>query len=67
MERERILADLHGQIENLTRLHIQYRLQETEHFQKHKAAIEQTVAANKIDVRSELDPVAQMLYRRYFG
>ena len=67
MERERILADLHGQIENLTRLHIQHHLEQTEHFQKHKASIEHFVLTNGIDVRSELDPVTQLLYRRYFG
>lgn len=67
MERERILTELHGQIENLTRLHIQHRLEQTEHFQHHKASIERFVTLHKIDVRSELDPVTQMLYRRYFG
>lgn len=66
MERERILTELHGQIENLTRLHIQHRLEQTEHFQHHKASIEHFVTLHKIDVRSELDPVTQMLYRRYF-
>ena len=67
MERESIIQDLHGQIETLTRLHIQYGLDKTEHFQNHKAAITEYVSQHDIDVRSELDPVSRNLYRRYFG
>ena len=67
MEREYIIADLNGQIETLTRLHIQHRLEKTPQFQRRKASIENLIAANKIDVRNELDPVTKLLYRRYFG
>ncbi len=67
MERMRIIADLNGQIETLARLHIQYRLENTEHFQQHKATIRHLISIHNIDVRRELDPVTQLLYRRYFG
>ena len=66
MERERIIRDLHGQIETLTRLHIQYGLEKTEHFQSQKESISEYVSKHDIDVRSELDPVSRNLYRRYF-
>lgn len=66
MERERIIQDLHGQIETLTRLHIQHGLDKTEHFQTHKDSISDFINKHGIDVRSELDPVSRNLYRRYF-
>ena len=67
MSRENIIQDLHGQIETLTRLHIQYGLDKTEHFQNHKDSISEYVSKHDIDVRNELDPVSRNLYRRYFG
>lgn len=67
MERERLLADLHGQIETLAMLHIRHRLENTESFLKQKAKITHFVQIHSIDVRSELDPVSRLLYRRYFG
>ena len=66
MERERIIRDLHSQIETLTRLHIQYGLEKTEQFKSQKESISTYVSEHGIDVRSELDPVSRNLYRRYF-
>ena len=66
MERENIIRDLHRQIETLTRLHIQYGLEKTEHFQSRKNSISEYVSKHDIDIRSELDPVSRNLYRRYF-
>ena len=66
MSREIIIEDLHGQIETLTRLHIQHGLDKTEHFQNHKDSITEFVRKHDIDVRNELDPVSSNLYRRYF-
>ena len=67
MSRENIIQNLNGQIETLTRLHIQYGLEKTEHFQSQKESISEYVTEHSIDVRSELDPVSRNLYRRYFG
>lgn len=66
MERESIIQDLHGQIETLTRLHIQYGLEKTAHFQNRKESISEFITRHDIDVRNELDPVSRNLYRRYF-
>ena len=66
MERKSIIQDLHGQIETLTRLHIQHGLHKTEHFQSRKDSISVFINKHDIDVRSELDPVSRNLYRRYF-
>lgn len=66
MERETIIQDLNGQLENLARLHIQYRLDHTEHFQIHKNNIYDFVQKHDIDTRRELDPLFFNLYRRYF-
>lgn len=67
MKREFIIENLSGQIENLARLHIQHRLEKTEHFQAQKDTISDYVSEHDIDVRNELDPVSRNLYRRYFG
>lgn len=67
MNRERIIENLNGQIETLTRLHIQHGLEKTEHFQAQKDTISNYVNEHGIDVRNELDPVSRNLYRRYFG
>ena len=66
MEREIIIRDLHGQIETLTRLHIQHGLHLTEHFRNRKDSISEFITKHDIDVRTELDPVSRNLYRRYF-
>ena len=67
MNREHIIENLNGQIETLTRLHIQHGLEKTEHFQAQKDTISDYVNKHGIDVRNELDPVSRNLYRRYFG
>ena len=66
MERKEIIRDLHGQIENLARLHVRHGLHDSEGFQKHRERIRETISENKIDVRRELDPMVGLLYRRYF-
>ena len=66
MERENIIKDLHGQIETLTRLHIQYGLEKTEQFRNQKESISEYIVRHGIDIRRELDPVSRSLYRRYF-
>ena len=66
MEREEIIRDLHGQIENLARLHVRHGLHESEGFREHRERIRETISENKIDVRRELDPMVGLLYRRYF-
>lgn len=66
MEREKIIRDLHGQIENLTMLHIRHGLYDSEGFRRHREAIRRTVQEHNIDVRRELKPEVQLLYRRYF-
>ena len=67
MERERIIQGLNQEIESLTRLHIQHRLDNTEGFRQQKASIERYIAEDRIDLRRELDPLSLNLYRRYFG
>ena len=66
MNREEMLLDLHGQIHNLTRLHIRHRLENTEAFRAHQRRIADTVREHDVDVRRELDPMTLQLYRRYF-
>ena len=66
MEREEIIRDLQGQIENMCRLHIRYGLHESEGFRRHKEAVNKAVREHMIDVRRELDPMIGLLYRRYF-
>ena len=66
MEREEIIQNLHGQIENMCRLHIRYGLHESEGFRRHREEISRTVREHKIDVRRELDPMVGLIYRRYF-
>ena len=66
MSRESIIQDLNGQIETLTRLHIQYRLDQTEHFKSRRDSIAEFVLKHDIDIQNELDPVSRNLYRRYF-
>lgn len=66
MEREEIIRDLHGQIENLARLHVHHGLHRSEGFQRYRERITETISKHKIDVRKELDPMVGLLYRRYF-
>ena len=67
MNRSEVIRDLHEEIVTLTRLHIQYGLHETEGFQTQKESIETLIRDHKVDLRTELDPLALNLYRRYFG
>ena len=41
MERQEIIRDVHKQIENLARLHVQYGLYHTDGFRAHKEQIRQ--------------------------
>ena len=66
MERQMIIDDLHGKIEHMTRLHTMHGLQNSVGFQRHKDEIIKTVKEYRIDVRNELEPEIQRLYRRYF-
>ena len=66
MNREAVIQELENQLHDLTRLHIQHHLENTEHFQAHKASITRYVRENEIDVRRELSPASANQYRRYF-
>ena len=66
MERKRVIEDLGGRIETLTRLHIRHGLHTTGHFQAHKQDIADYIREHEIDIRTELDPISLNLYRRYF-
>ena len=66
MERERIIDDLHGQIESLTRLHTLHGLHNTEGFRKRRESIQSIVGEYNVDIRRELRPETLLLYRRYF-
>lgn len=66
MDRERIIRRLNDELESLARLHIQHRLEFSEGFRTHKDSISNTIQEYEINVKTELDPVAQYFYRRYF-
>ena len=66
MNREEVIQSLENQLHDLTRLHIQHHLENTEHFQAHKEEISRFVRENEIDVRRELSPASASQYRRYF-
>ena len=66
MNRENVIQELETQLNDLTRLHIQHRLEHTENFRRHKDRISNLVFENEIDVRRELSPVSWYQYRRYF-
>ncbi len=67
MDHELAVRVLHTEIENLTRLHIQYGLHTTEGFAAQKRTIEKLIQENRINLKMELDPLSLNLYRRYFG
>ena len=58
--------ELHQQIENLARLHIQHGLYHSEGFRMQKERVRNTIRENNVNVRKELDPQINLLYRRYF-
>ena len=66
MEREKIIDELNGQIETLSRLHVRHGLHGTEGYNRHKESVAKAVKEYGIDVRRELKPEVQLLYRRYF-
>ena len=66
MEREEVIRDLHGQIECLARLHIHHGLYHSEGFRRRREHVRQMVREHNVDVRTELDPMVGLLYRRYF-
>ena len=66
MEREKMIQDLHQQIEDLARLHIQHGLYHSEGFRIQKERVRNTIRENNVNVRKELDPQINLLYRRYF-
>ena len=66
MERQEIIRDVHKQIENLARLHVQYGLYHTDGFRAHKEQIRQSIRENRVDVKKELDHDARLIYKRYF-
>lgn len=66
MERNKIIDDLNGQIEDLTRLHTVHGLHNTEGFRRHKEAVQRIIREHGVDVRLELKPEVRLLYRRYF-
>ena len=67
MERSDVIRDLEKDLETLTRLHVQHGLHHTEGFQNQKESIARRIREHEIDTRTELDPLARNLYRRYFG
>lgn len=66
MNRERIIQELNDELESLARLHIRHRLEHCDSFRTRKDRISNSIREHEIDVRKELDPVAQYFYRRYF-
>jgi len=66
MEREDVIRELEGHLHDLTKLHIQHRLEQTDQFQQHKERIAHFIRQHDIDVRHELSPVSNNQYRRYF-
>ena len=67
MDRDVAIQNLHSEIETLTRLHIQYGLQNTAGFNAQKQRVESLIQENEINLKKELDPLFLNLYRRYFG
>ena len=67
MDRQAVLRDLSSEIETLTRLHIQYGLQNTKGFANQKRSIEKLIQDHDVNLNTELDPLVRNLYRRYFG
>lgn len=66
MERENRIQELSTEIERLARMHILYGLEQTSSFRSQKERVKALAASNKINVRTDLDPVSRNLYRRYF-
>ena len=67
MDRTAAIHNVSEEIECLAKLHILYRLERTSVFQKQKEHVSALVSDYKINVKAELDPITQNLYRRYLG
>lgn len=67
MDRTAAIHNVSEEIERLAKLHILHRLERTALFQKQKEHVNALVSDYKINVKAELDPVTQNLYRRYLG
>ena len=67
MQRSVYLVQLAGEIERLAKMHILYGLDRTPQFTEQKDKISKLILAQKINVRSELDPISRNLYGRYFN
>ena len=67
MERNIVLNQLAGEIERLAKMHILYGLDRTAQFEAQKERIEQFILSQRINVRTELDPISRNLYGRYFS
>ena len=66
MEREATIRELNEKIMNLARLHILHGLHHTSGFRSHKEDVKNMIREHRVNVKSELDPQASLLYRRYF-
>ena len=67
MQRSVYLVQLAGEIERLAKMPILYGLDRTPQFTEQKDKISKLILAQKINVRSELDPISRNLYGRYFN
>ena len=65
--RDAVLRDFTEEIEVLAKLHILYRMEKTEAFEKKKMQIIDMIQIHRINVRTELDPLTKNLYQRYFA
>ena len=66
MDRSILLRDIQHEIAHLAALHIIYGLSNTPGFQRQKDLVSDLILKNKINVRTELDPISRNLYRRYY-
>ena len=66
MERQEIIRDLNGRIENLARLQFRPGLDGSEGFRQQKEQVRRLVQEHGIEVRQELEPMTRLLYRRLF-
>lgn len=66
MDRSMTVRDLHGEVDALLRLHHK-GLYNSRGYQDRKQRIVEFVSRNKIDLRTELDPVSFILYNRYIN
>ena len=66
IDRDILLRNIQQEIAHLTALHIIYGLANTPGFQRQKDHISDLILNNKINIRTELDPVSRNLYRRYY-